>query len=189
MKVVLFVFLLFHVVVCSPLSYFGCDRNCRNEYGTAVLSSKTSWLGFLDNLSFSRIYNFFGLNIETAKPSAAEEIQARNVVTGGPVNESLVRGAKGIGVTENVTQDSDIRHSSVTQMPSGIDGTDAFNITSIAGEFCSRAKAALYRLATHPLFIILIFVMTLSILIFACSRPSFRPIRAFVLQRQYVRFA
>lgn len=65
---------------------------------------------------------------------------------------------------------------------------DAVDVPNFARSFCFRARAVIHHLATRPLFmasIILMFVSSVSLLIFACSRLSARRARRAIFQRQY----
>lgn len=65
---------------------------------------------------------------------------------------------------------------------------NSMGVPSFARNFCFRARAALHHLATHPLFmasIILMFVSSIILLIFACYRLNVRRARRATFQRQY----
>ncbi|VDL60463.1 unnamed protein product, partial [Hymenolepis diminuta] len=67
---------------------------------------------------------------------------------------------------------------------------NSMGVPSFARNFCFRARAALHHLATHPLFmasIILMFVSSIILLIFACYRLNVRRARRATFQRQYRR--
>ncbi|EUB62472.1 hypothetical protein EGR_02604 [Echinococcus granulosus] len=67
---------------------------------------------------------------------------------------------------------------------------DGSEMPSFARTFCRRAHIALHNLAAHPLFlvsVILMFVISATLLVFACVRLSARRARCATFQRQYRR--
>ena len=61
-------------------------------------------------------------------------------------------------------------------------------IPAFSSSFCRRARMALHHLANHPLFlasVVLMFVTSLSLLVFACVRLSSYRARRAAFQRKY----
>lgn len=171
-----------------------CYGGCTYVPPAKVERPKSVWpmLGALCNLFFSKVSNFFKVskNSETTNPSAVEQTHIRIIIPGGFISGPHMMDDENMGMMMNAMHGLEVEPPNsinIIQPPLTGHGVDAPNFSRT---LCFRARAAFHHLATHPLFmasIIIMFVTSVSLLIFACSRLSARRARRVVFERQYRR--